>query len=53
MKVYKYRVVKTPKELNESKLNAFGRQGWRLVCSTSNDIEYTYYFITGEEESNG
>ena len=52
MKVYKYKVVKTQKEINEAKLNEFGRRGYELTGVTSNEYNYTYYFKT-EVENNG
>lgn len=50
MKVYRYKVVKPSLELNESKLNEFGRRGYELVGVTQSELGYTYYF---KVESNG
>ena len=50
MKVFKYKVVKTPKEINEPKLNEFGRRGYELVSVTSDEFGYTYYFKTEASE---
>ena len=51
MKVYKYMVVKTQKEINEAKLNEFGRRGFELVSVTSDEFTYTYYFKTEVENA--
>lgn len=50
MRVFKYKVVKTPKEINEAKLNEFGRRGYELVSVTSDEFGYTYYFKTETSE---
>lgn len=52
MKLYKYKVIKTPKEITETKLNEFGRRGYELTGVTSDEFNYTYYFKV-EMENNG
>ena len=43
MEVYKYKIVKTDKALDEAKLNTVGRAGWQLCAVTENDYGYVYY----------
>lgn len=43
MEVYKYKVVRSIKTLDEAKLNAVGRAGWQLCGVIQTDIEYIYY----------
>lgn len=42
--MYRYRTVRTRTELNESKLNEFGRRGYELVGIIDDEFGYTYYF---------
>ena len=44
MKTFRYKVINITKELNESKLNEFGRRGWELVSAYWTELGYTYYF---------
>lgn len=44
MKTYEYKVIKTPKEIGEQKLNQFGRRGWELCSSHQDEFGYIYYF---------
>lgn len=44
MKAFKYKVIKTTTELNETKLNGLGRGGLELTGVTTNEYGYTYYF---------
>ena len=44
MKTYRYKVVKSPKELLEAKLNEFGRRGFELTGVLYDQYGYTYYF---------
>ena len=43
MEVYKYKVVRSIKTLDEAKLNAVGRAGWVLCGVIQTDAEYVYY----------
>ena len=43
MDIYKYKVVRSIKTLDEAKLNAVGRAGWQLCGVIQTDIEYIYY----------
>lgn len=43
MEVYKYKVVKSIKTLDEAKLNAVGRAGWQLCGVIQTEYEYIYY----------
>ena len=43
MEVYKYKVVRTIKTLDESKLNVVGRAGWQLCGVIQTEYEYIYY----------
>lgn len=44
MKTYSYKVVKTQREVDEAKLNAFGRKGWELCGTHQDEWGYIYYF---------
>ena len=46
MKIYKYKIIKIQKEINEAKLNEFGRRGYELTGVTEGEFGYTYYFKT-------
>lgn len=50
MKVYRYKIVKNPTEIGETKLNEFGRRGYELVSVVTDEFGYTYYF---KIENNG
>ena len=43
MDVYKYKVVKSLKVLDEGKLNQVGRAGWQLSGVVNDEYGYTYY----------
>ena len=43
MEVYKYKVVRSIKTLDEAKLNTVGRAGWQLCGVIQTDNEYIYY----------
>jgi hypothetical protein len=43
MEVYKYKVVRSIKALDEAKLNAVGRGGWQLCGVTQDEYGYVYY----------
>jgi hypothetical protein len=43
MEVYKYKVVKSLKVLDEGKLNQVGRAGWQLCGVVNDEYGYTYY----------
>ena len=43
MEVYKYKIVKTVKVLDEGKLNTVGRAGWQLCGVTQDEYGYVYY----------
>lgn len=43
MEVYKYKVVKSIKALEEAKLNTVGRAGWQLCGIIQTEYEYIYY----------
>lgn len=47
--VYKYKVVRSLKVLDEGKLNQVGRLGWQL-CGVAND-EYGYTYYLKKKES--
>lgn len=50
MKTYKYKVVKTDKEIPESKLNVLGKKGWEL-CGIIHYESYGFtYYIKKEIE---
>lgn len=53
MKKIKYKVIKSEKEIPESRLNALGSQGWEL-CSVIyyENFGFTYY-IKKEIKTNG
>ena len=48
MEVYKYKVVKSVKILDEAKLNAVGRAGWQL-CGVVQDIYGYVYYLKKKE----
>jgi hypothetical protein len=43
MEVYKYKIFKSEKPLDEGKLNAVGRAGWQLCGVIENEYWYVYY----------
>ena len=43
MEVYKYKVFKSVKALDETKLNQVGRAGWQLCGVTQDEYGYVYY----------
>lgn len=43
MEVYKYKVFKSVKALDEAKLNQVGRAGWQLCGVTQDEYGYVYY----------
>ena len=43
MEVYKYKVFKSVKSLDETKLNQVGRAGWQLCGVTQDEYGYVYY----------
>lgn len=43
MEVYKYKVFKSVKSLDETKLNQVGRAGWQLCGVTQDEYGYIYY----------
>ena len=43
MDTFKYKIIKTPTELSEARLNALGKQGWELVSVIGDTYGYTYY----------
>lgn len=43
MDVYKYKVVKSLKVLDEGRLNQVGRFGWQLCGVVNDEYGYTYY----------
>jgi hypothetical protein len=43
MEVYKYKVFKSVKSLDETKLNQVGRAGWELCGVVNDEYGYTYY----------
>lgn len=49
MKIYRYKTIKTKIQLNESKLNEFGRRGFELCGTVEDDHGYTYYFKIEQE----
>ena len=49
MKIYRYRMVKSTKQLDETKLNEFGRRGYELCGTAEDDHGYTYYFKIEQE----
>lgn len=49
MKIYRYKRVKSTKQLDETKLNEFGRRGFELCGITEDDHGYTYYFKIEQE----
>ena len=44
MKTFTYKTIKIEKEIDDSKLNLFGRKGWELCGVSSNEFHYIYYF---------
>lgn len=40
---YKYKVVRSVKTLDESKLNQVGRAGWELCGVIQTEFDYIYY----------
>ena len=50
MKTYKYKVVKTNKEVGEEKLNLLGRKGWVLCAANNDNFGYIYYFKKESDE---
>jgi hypothetical protein len=54
MKRYKYKIVRTNKEVSEAQLNTLGRQGWELCGVTYDNVWGLTYYIKKEiEETNG
>lgn len=49
MKIYRYKMVKSTKQLDETKLNEFGRRGYELCGTAEDDHGYTYYFKIEQE----
>ena len=43
MDVYKYKVVRSLKVLDEAKLNQVGRAGWELCGVVQDTYNFTYY----------
>jgi hypothetical protein len=43
MEVYKYKIFKSVKPLDEGKLNGVGRAGWQLCGVTQDMYGYVYY----------
>ena len=43
MEVYKCKVVRSIKTLDEAKLNAVGRAGWQLCGIIQTEYEYIYH----------
>lgn len=43
MEVYKYKIFKSVKPLDEGKLNGVGRAGWQLCGVTQDEYGYVYY----------
>lgn len=41
--MFKYKVVRSLKVLDEGKLNQVGRAGWELCGIASDEYGYTYY----------
>lgn len=44
MKTYRYKIVNSPKDIGEAKLNEFGRRGYELVSVTESEFGIRYYF---------
>lgn len=44
MDIYSYKIITSPTEIGEPKLNALGRRGYELCGVVSNDFGYMYYF---------
>lgn len=43
MKKFEYKIIKTPTEVGEARLNALGKQGWELCGVCQDTYMYTYY----------
>lgn len=52
MKIYRYKRIKSAKQLDETKLNEFGRKGYEMCGLTDDEFGYTYYFKI-EQSQNG
>ena len=44
MDIYSYKIITSPTEIGEPKLNALGRRGYELGGVVSNGFGYMYYF---------
>lgn len=44
MKLYRYKRVRSAKQLDETKLNEFGRRGYELCGVVDDEYGFTYYF---------
>ena len=51
MKIYRYKRVKSTKQLDETKLNEFGRRGYELCGITDGEYGYTYYFKIEQKDN--
>jgi hypothetical protein len=49
MAIYKYKMVRSVKTLDESKLNVVGRAGWELCGIIQTEFDYIYYLKKQEE----